>query len=42
MLQRRLQCAGRCRGQDFADEKRMQELDLKYDIINLGGVPPRP
>jgi len=27
--------------QDFADAKRMQELDLKYDIINLGGVPPR-
>ena len=26
---------------DFADEKRMQELDLKYDIVNLGGVPPR-
>jgi len=20
-------------------EKRMQELDLKYDIVNLGGVP---
>ncbi len=27
--------------QDFADEKRMQELDLKYDIVNLGGVPAR-
>jgi hypothetical protein len=27
--------------QDFADEKRMQELDLKYDIVNLGGVPTR-
>jgi quercetin dioxygenase-like cupin family protein len=27
---------------DFADEKRMQELDQKYDIINLGGGPPRP
>ena len=27
--------------QDFADEKRMRELDLKYDIVNLGGVPPR-
>jgi quercetin dioxygenase-like cupin family protein len=27
--------------QDFADEKRMQKLDLKYDIVNLGGVPPR-
>jgi len=26
---------------DFADEKRMQELDLKYDIINLAGMPPR-
>jgi quercetin dioxygenase-like cupin family protein len=28
--------------QDFADEKRVQALDEKYDIINLGGVPPRP
>src|SRR5262245_56892647 len=27
--------------QDFADERRMQELDVKYDIINLGGVPAR-
>jgi len=27
--------------QDLTDEKRMQELNLKYDIINLGGVPPR-
>ena len=27
--------------QDFADEKRVQELDRKYDIINLGGVPAR-
>jgi hypothetical protein len=27
--------------QDFADDKRMRELDLKYDIINLGGVPAR-
>jgi quercetin dioxygenase-like cupin family protein len=26
---------------DLGDEKRMQELDLKYDIVNLGGVPPR-
>jgi len=27
--------------QDFAAERRMQELDVKYDIINLGGVPAR-
>ena len=27
--------------QDFADDKRMRELDVKYDIINLGGVPAR-
>src|SRR5262249_16075217 len=26
---------------DFADEQRMRALDEKYDIINLGGVPPR-
>jgi len=26
---------------DFADKQRMQDLDLKYDIVNLGGVPPR-
>lgn len=26
---------------DFADEARMRELDETYDIINLGGVPPR-
>ena len=32
---------GKMTEQDFADAKRMQELDLKYDIINLGGVPPR-
>ena len=27
--------------EDFADANRMQELDLKYDIVNLGGVPSR-
>ena len=27
--------------QDFADDARMRELDEQYDIINLGGVPPR-
>ena len=26
----------------LADEKLMERLDVKYDIINLGGVPPRP
>jgi quercetin dioxygenase-like cupin family protein len=26
---------------ELADERRMEELALKYDIINLGGVPPR-
>ena len=26
---------------DFSDEKRMRELDEKYDIVNLGGVPSR-
>lgn len=26
----------------LADEKLMDELNLKYDIINLGGVPARP
>ncbi|MGQ0677390.1 MAG: cupin domain-containing protein [Rhodospirillales bacterium] len=26
---------------DLADEKRMTELELKYDIVNLGGVPKR-
>ena len=26
---------------DFADADKMRELDLKYDIVNLGGVPPR-
>ena len=26
---------------DFADKDRMRELDLKYDIVHLGGVPPR-
>ena len=24
---------------DFADEKGMRELELKYDIVNLGPVP---
>jgi quercetin dioxygenase-like cupin family protein len=28
--------------QQLADEKLMERLDVKYDIINLGGVPPRP
>jgi len=28
--------------EQLADEKLMGELDVKYDIINLGGVPPRP
>jgi len=28
--------------QQLADVKLMGELDVKYDIINLGGVPPRP
>ena len=27
--------------QDPADEKRMSELDAKYDIVTLGGVPQR-
>ncbi len=27
--------------EDFADDKRMEALNEKYDIINLGGVPPR-
>ena len=27
---------------ELADEKRMTELALKYDIVNLGGVPARP
>ena len=27
--------------QDLADDKRMQELAIKYDIINLGGMPVR-
>jgi hypothetical protein len=26
----------------LADEKLMENLAVKYDIINLGGVPPRP
>jgi len=26
---------------ELADEKRMEELAVKYDIINLGGVPKR-
>ena len=26
----------------LADEKLMMQLNEKYDIINLGGVPPRP
>jgi quercetin dioxygenase-like cupin family protein len=26
----------------LADEALMQRLDVKYDIVNLGGVPPRP
>jgi quercetin dioxygenase-like cupin family protein len=28
--------------QQLADEKLMERLDVKHDIINLGGVPPRP
>jgi hypothetical protein len=28
--------------QQLADEKLMERLDVKYDIINLGGIPPRP
>jgi hypothetical protein len=27
---------------DFADERGMRELDEKYDIVQLGGVPQRP
>ena len=27
--------------QDFADKQRMQQLDERFDIIALGGVPPR-
>ena len=27
--------------EQLADEKLMGQLDVKYDIINLGGVPPR-
>ena len=27
--------------QELGDAKRMQALNEKYDIINLGGVPPR-
>jgi hypothetical protein len=26
----------------LTDEKLMERLDVKYDIINLGSVPPRP
>jgi hypothetical protein len=26
----------------MADRKLMDELNNKYDIINLGGVPPQP
>ncbi len=26
---------------ELADDKRMEELALKYDIVNLGGVPAR-
>ena len=25
----------------LSDDKRMEELALKYDIVNLGGIPPR-
>jgi hypothetical protein len=28
--------------QQLADEKLMERLEVKYDIINLGGDPPRP
>ena len=28
--------------EQLADEQLIGELDLRYDIINLGGVPPRP
>jgi len=27
--------------QQLADERLMEELAVRYDIINLGGVPPR-
>lgn len=27
---------------DFADEAKMQALNARYDIINMGPVPPRP
>jgi len=27
--------------QELADEKRVTALSLKYDIVELGGVPPR-
>ena len=26
---------------DLGDAEKMRELELKYDIVNLGGVPPR-
>jgi hypothetical protein len=26
----------------LADDKLMDELNVKYDIINLGGIPARP
>ena len=28
--------------QQLTDEKLMERLDVEYDIINLGSVPPRP
>jgi hypothetical protein len=28
-------------GEQLAGEKLMGQLDVKYDIINLGGVPAR-
>ena len=31
----------RCTEADFADEAKMKSLAEKYDIINLGAVPPR-
>jgi quercetin dioxygenase-like cupin family protein len=33
---------GRLSATDFADERRMRDLELKYDIVNLGPVPARP
>jgi hypothetical protein len=32
---------GRMSAADLADEQRMRDLELKYDIVNLGPVPTR-